>query len=103
MATSAKSHGSADCRTAVSRAPGLQGGEPQCRRLGGHRRAADELGGECSSRLSRTRPGKTRLRPEGLNRRISCIHRMVQLQVRPLGVQLVQAAFRAPGEVAAQI
>jgi len=40
---------------------------------------------------------------EGFNRRTSCIRPDVQLRVRPLGSQRVQAAFGGPGQVAAQI
>jgi hypothetical protein len=44
MATRAKPHGFGDWRAAVSRAPGLQVGEPEGGRFGGDGGAADVLG-----------------------------------------------------------
>jgi hypothetical protein len=40
---------------------------------------------------------------EGLNRRVSCIHRDEQLQLRAARSQRVQAVFGAPGKEAAQV
>jgi hypothetical protein len=109
MATSAKSHGSGDCRAAVSRASNCRWVTPVwvTRRApeGGARARRVNAPASCPGRRSgRTRP---RPRPPGDGGGLvpaDLLHPPdVQLQVRPLGGQRVQASFRAPGEVAARV
>jgi hypothetical protein len=71
--------------------PGLQAGEPQGRWPGGHRRAADVLGGRVFQHAVEdagpVEPGhdeNLREMVEGLNRRISCIHTMDSSRCGPL-------------------
>ena len=84
--------------------------EPESGRLGGHDGAADVLGGrvleEAIENAGPVEPGYNgeslghggRLEPADL------LHPPdVQLQVRAPGGQRVQAPFRAPGQVAAQV
>jgi hypothetical protein len=88
----------------------LQMGEPQGRRFGGHRRAAHVLGGRMLQYAIKdagpVEPGRDR-EPPGHGGRLEPADLLhppdVQLQVRTLSGQRVQAALGAPGQVAAQV
>ena len=88
----------------------LQVGEPQGRRFGGHRRAAHVLGGrvrqDAVEDAGPVEPGRDRESPGhggGLEPADLLHPPDVQLQVRPLRGQRVQAPLGAPGQVAAQV
>jgi hypothetical protein len=88
----------------------LQVREPQGRRLGGHRGAAHMLGGRMLEHAvddaGPVEPGRNREPPGdgGGPEPADLLHPPdVQLQVRTLGAQRVQAVLGAPGQVAAQV